>query len=172
MMLSVAFLQTAQKARQVLAACEKSPTDAVQLNYDPLNPFDNCSITFTPIYRGNKCAYYVACCAAQLPTPILFVSVAVARSDLNHRLDGLVPPSQVCDGPIHRRTLPAVVRGPGQPSRRFRPHRRRCQRTGLQPDTAGPMRPRRLAAEGLAIHGAQHLSAHLAWLWTMSCLWD
>lgn len=49
-------MQTAQKARQVLAACEKSPTDAAQLNYDPLNPFDICSITFTPIYRGNKCA--------------------------------------------------------------------------------------------------------------------
>jgi tRNA(Arg) A34 adenosine deaminase TadA len=47
-------LQTAQKARQVLAACEKTPTDAIQLNYDPLNPFDICSITFTPIYRGNK----------------------------------------------------------------------------------------------------------------------
>ena len=26
----------------------------VQLNYDPRNPFDLCSITFTPIYRGNK----------------------------------------------------------------------------------------------------------------------
>ncbi|KAL4423494.1 hypothetical protein ABPG77_003627 [Micractinium sp. CCAP 211/92] len=44
----------AAQARQVLAACEKSPTDAVQLNYDPRNPFDICSITFTPIYRGNK----------------------------------------------------------------------------------------------------------------------
>lgn len=46
--------QMAAQARQVLAACEKSPTDAAQLNYDPRNPFDICSITFTPIYRGNK----------------------------------------------------------------------------------------------------------------------
>ena len=38
----------------MLAACEKTPTDAIQLNYDPLNPFDICSVTFTPIYRGNK----------------------------------------------------------------------------------------------------------------------
>ena len=38
----------------MLAACEKAPTDAVQLNYDPRNPFDVCSLTFTPIYRGNK----------------------------------------------------------------------------------------------------------------------
>lgn len=46
----------AQQARQVLAACEKAPTDAVVVNYDPRNPFDICSLTFTPIYRGNKCA--------------------------------------------------------------------------------------------------------------------
>ncbi len=44
----------AAQARQVLAACEKSPTDAETLNYDPRNPFDLCSVTFTPIYRGNK----------------------------------------------------------------------------------------------------------------------
>jgi coatomer subunit alpha len=44
----------AGQARQVLAACEKNPIDEVQLNYDPRNPFDLCSSTFTPIYRGNK----------------------------------------------------------------------------------------------------------------------
>lgn len=43
--------QTQQTVRQVLAACERSPTDAVELNYDPRNPFDICSLTFTPIYR-------------------------------------------------------------------------------------------------------------------------
>ncbi len=42
--------------RQVLAACERSPADAVELNYDPRNPFDICSLTFTPIYRGNQYA--------------------------------------------------------------------------------------------------------------------
>ncbi len=44
--------QMAQQARQVLAACEKSPSDAIKLDYDPRNPFDVCSVTFTPIYRG------------------------------------------------------------------------------------------------------------------------
>lgn len=44
----------AQQARQVLAACEAKPQDAVQINYDPRNPFDVCSLTFTPIYRGAK----------------------------------------------------------------------------------------------------------------------
>lgn len=44
----------AQQARTVLTACEKSPQDTVTINYDPRNPFDICSLTFTPIYRGSK----------------------------------------------------------------------------------------------------------------------
>jgi coatomer protein complex subunit alpha (xenin) len=43
-----------QQAQQVLMACEKTPGDAVPLDYDPRNPYDLCSVTFTPIYRGNK----------------------------------------------------------------------------------------------------------------------
>ncbi|KAK9839869.1 hypothetical protein WJX81_007554 [Elliptochloris bilobata] len=46
--------KTQQTVRQVLAACERAPTDAVELSYDPRNPFDICSLTFTPIYRGNR----------------------------------------------------------------------------------------------------------------------
>ena len=57
-------LQMAQQARQVLAACEKTPTDAEQLNYDPRNPFDICSLTFTPIYRGNKVSCRNAWCSS------------------------------------------------------------------------------------------------------------
>ncbi|GMH39915.1 hypothetical protein BSKO_07819 [Bryopsis sp. KO-2023] len=47
-----------QQARQVLAACEAKPEDAVEINYDPRNPFDVCPLTLTPIYRGSK---YVEC---------------------------------------------------------------------------------------------------------------
>lgn len=43
--------QTAQQANQYLAHCERNPRDEVVLNYDARNPFDLCSITFTPIYR-------------------------------------------------------------------------------------------------------------------------
>lgn len=43
-----------EQARQVLTACEKAPTDAVRINYDPRNPFDICPITFTPVYKGSK----------------------------------------------------------------------------------------------------------------------
>ena len=49
------------QARQVLAACEQqdggSPTNAIaDLEYDGRNPFDLCSVTFTPIYRGSPFA--------------------------------------------------------------------------------------------------------------------
>lgn len=45
-----------EQARQVLTACEKAPSDALKINYDPRNPFDVCSITFTPVYKGSKYA--------------------------------------------------------------------------------------------------------------------
>lgn len=44
-------VQIATQARQVLTTCEQRATDKVQLEYDPRNPFDICSLTFTPIYR-------------------------------------------------------------------------------------------------------------------------
>ncbi|GAX83376.1 hypothetical protein CEUSTIGMA_g10801.t1 [Chlamydomonas eustigma] len=44
----------AEQVRGVLATCEKSPTDAIKINYDPRNPFDICSVTFSAIYKGSK----------------------------------------------------------------------------------------------------------------------
>ena len=44
----------AQQAKQVLQACERTPKDEVELNYDSRNPFVVCSSTFMPIYRGTK----------------------------------------------------------------------------------------------------------------------
>lgn len=43
-----------EQARQVLTACEKTPTDAHKINYDPRNPFDIDAINFVPIYKGSK----------------------------------------------------------------------------------------------------------------------
>ncbi|KXZ51367.1 hypothetical protein GPECTOR_13g856 [Gonium pectorale] len=43
----------AEQARTVLTACEKNPSDAVKVNYDPRNL---CALTFTPIYKGSKYA--------------------------------------------------------------------------------------------------------------------
>ena len=41
----------AEQVRGVLATCEKSLTDAVKIKYDPRNPFDICSSTFSAIYK-------------------------------------------------------------------------------------------------------------------------
>jgi len=49
---------------QVLAACEKNLTDAIELEYDQHNPFDLCAASYTPIYRGKqvvKCPLSGAC---------------------------------------------------------------------------------------------------------------
>ncbi|CAB1326504.1 unnamed protein product [Coregonus sp. 'balchen'] len=46
------------------ATCEKTLTDAHQLNYDPHNPFDLCAASYTPLYRGRpveKCPLSGAC---------------------------------------------------------------------------------------------------------------
>jgi coatomer protein complex subunit alpha (xenin) len=54
----------AQQTRKILAACEKTPTDAYDLKYDEHNPFDVCAATYTPIYRGKpvvKCPLSGAC---------------------------------------------------------------------------------------------------------------
>ncbi|KAM9719470.1 coatomer subunit alpha [Menidia menidia] len=54
----------AQQTRKILAACEKTLTDAHQLNYDPHNPFDLCAASYVPLYRGRpveKCPLSGAC---------------------------------------------------------------------------------------------------------------
>mmetsp|Transcript_11360 Transcript_11360/g.13438 ORF Transcript_11360/g.13438 Transcript_11360/m.13438 type:complete len:1222 (-) Transcript_11360:338-4003(-) len=51
----------ATKAKQVLAACEKSPGDAHPVQYDSRNPFVVCAKTFQPIYRGTKHVQCPAC---------------------------------------------------------------------------------------------------------------
>ena len=43
--------EVATQTRKVLAACEKNPTDAVELNYDQHNPFDLCASSYVPIYK-------------------------------------------------------------------------------------------------------------------------
>lgn len=56
--------EVAQQTRKILAACEKTPTDTHQLNYDEHNPFDICAATYTAIYRGKpvvKCPLSGAC---------------------------------------------------------------------------------------------------------------
>jgi len=42
----------AQQTRKILQACDKNPTNAVSMNYDELNPFTICAVSYTPLYRG------------------------------------------------------------------------------------------------------------------------
>lgn len=67
--------KVAQQARQVLAACEKSPGDAMEIKYDARNPFVTCAKNFVPIYRGSKDSTCPTCgshftidCAGELCT--------------------------------------------------------------------------------------------------------
>ena len=39
------------QTRKILQACDKNPTNAVSMNYDELNPFTICAVSFTPLYR-------------------------------------------------------------------------------------------------------------------------
>jgi len=44
----------AATTRKMLSAAEKEPNDPHKLNYDEHNPFELCSQTFKPIYRGRQ----------------------------------------------------------------------------------------------------------------------
>lgn len=59
--------ELATKTRKIIQACEKTPTDAVPINYDEHNPFRVCGESYTPIYKGKpqiKCPF---CETAYLP---------------------------------------------------------------------------------------------------------
>jgi len=59
--------EVAQQTRKVLAACEKNPTDAVELDYDQHNPFDLCAQSYVPIYKGRPVCECPLCKATYLP---------------------------------------------------------------------------------------------------------
>lgn len=42
----------ATKSRKIMQACDKDPTNKVQLDYDAMNPFSVTGDTFKPIYKG------------------------------------------------------------------------------------------------------------------------
>lgn len=51
---------TEYQARQRVTAGERNPRNAVDISYDEHTPFEICSATYTPIYRGSpsvSCPY-------------------------------------------------------------------------------------------------------------------
>jgi coatomer protein complex subunit alpha (xenin) len=41
-----------QKARTAKARCERTPTNAIDIEYDHFADFDICAASYTPIYAG------------------------------------------------------------------------------------------------------------------------
>lgn len=84
-----------QQARQVLSACERTPKDEVELNYDARNPFVTCPATFAPIYRGHKDAACPTCGAKHTATLVGSVCAVCELGKVGSEGTGLVcSPSQ------------------------------------------------------------------------------
>lgn len=65
--LGIAKPEIVSKCRKIMQLSDKDPTNAVKLDYDPLNPFTIAPDTFKPIYKGTpsvKCSF---CQATYLP---------------------------------------------------------------------------------------------------------
>ncbi|EMR08383.1 hypothetical protein PNEG_03223 [Pneumocystis murina B123] len=45
--------QIVEQAQKILAIGDRSPKDAIKINYDPFTDFDICAKSYTPIYKGN-----------------------------------------------------------------------------------------------------------------------
>ncbi|KAI9312090.1 coatomer protein alpha subunit [Dichotomocladium elegans] len=58
---------TADEARQILAVCERTMHDEIQMNYDQYNPFVVCNISFEPIYKGSPKSDCPFCRASYKP---------------------------------------------------------------------------------------------------------
>lgn len=57
----------ANEARQIQAACERTPTDEIKLGYDQYNPFVVCGISYEAIYKGSPKADCPYCSTSYLP---------------------------------------------------------------------------------------------------------
>jgi coatomer protein complex subunit alpha (xenin) len=51
---------TDPQARKIKAVCERSPNDAIDIEFDTFGEFDICGASYTPIYAGEasfSCAF-------------------------------------------------------------------------------------------------------------------
>jgi coatomer protein complex subunit alpha (xenin) len=55
------------QSREILQACDKSPTDEHKLSYDEHNPFSICAISYKAIYRGKPEEKCPLCESSYLP---------------------------------------------------------------------------------------------------------
>ncbi|KAI0230835.1 hypothetical protein L0F63_007459 [Massospora cicadina] len=79
----------ASRARNVQTVSERTPTDAVALDYDQYNPFVVCAGSFTPIYAGSPSVTCPLCKAHYLPTYESQVCKVCQVSQINAQATGL-----------------------------------------------------------------------------------
>lgn len=89
----------AQQARQVLSACDQNPTDAVDIDYDPRNPFAPCPATYKPLYSGTSVTACSYCGAKHDPGLQGGVCVACNIGSLGVEGSGLI----LCRAQLHQR---------------------------------------------------------------------
>lgn len=56
------------QARKVKAVAERSPTDAVDIEFDTFGEFDICGASYTPIYAGEQSTSCGFCSTKYKPT--------------------------------------------------------------------------------------------------------
>eukprot|EP00039_Didymoeca_costata_P018608 m.334182 g.334182 ORF g.334182 m.334182 type:complete len:1220 (+) comp17307_c0_seq1:152-3811(+) len=59
--------ELATKSKKIMQACDKDPTNAEKLDYDPLNPFTISGDEFKPIYKGTPSIKCPFCQTTYLP---------------------------------------------------------------------------------------------------------
>ena len=127
-------------ARQFLAVCERNSSDAVELDYDARNPFDLCSITFTPIYRYK--AALLMHCGVVVGTAMSRVQCIVYCKEQplvpfpqtlqSHKVLYVLQREQVCGMPIHWSKIPIAMQWRTQSCWKCCKDRRRCVRVDVQ----------------------------------------
>lgn len=80
----------AQQARQVLSSAEQSPADAIEIDYDPRNPFTPCPETYKPLYRGTRVTTCPYCAAPHDPSLQFEVCAVCQLGCLGMEASGLV----------------------------------------------------------------------------------
>ena len=137
---NIADLQMSDTARQFLAVCERNPSDVVELDYDARNPFDLCSITFTPIYRYGA-ALWTHCSVVSVSAMSCVQCIVDCREQSllpfpqtlqSHKLLYVLQRQQVCGVPIHWGKVPIAMQWRTQSCWKCCKDRRGCVRLDVQ----------------------------------------
>lgn len=82
----------AANARQRIAAGERNPRDAVEVDYDQFTEFEICAATYTPIYKGSSSVRCPYTDAAYLPEFVGKLDALLQLTELGAPASGLPAP--------------------------------------------------------------------------------